>query len=237
MLVVIQAIIIGVEGGRSFPTDEKTCVSCYTHGGVNCIDQEFSESHCCEYEPGSKALDSCMAKYRYCSYNLSHSRYRVFTCPPFNCPGAGGRPGFYMHQELGKEHIVQQEWSWLENAYNCKIAISASPHLNGKIIVETEKFGSAAYVYLQPNHFNEKYGTHGILENGMVYPVKKADGKQIYTVPTDWTIYIAYNLGMWGGKGVVRTIAEEYNDHDIDNLYKYWQPTGTSYTPSWERKR
>lgn len=179
IIIIIQTIIFGAKAGRSFFTDEKTCVNCYTHKGVNCINQEFSESECCEYDTGSEALalQACMSKYRYCSYNLNHSLYRVFTCPPFNCPGVLGQPEFYMHQELRKEHVIKRTWSWLENAYNCKIAISASPHLNGKIIVETEKFDSATYVYLQPNHFNKKYGTHGILENGMVYSIKKSDEK------------------------------------------------------------
>jgi hypothetical protein len=71
-----------------------------------------------------------------------------------------------MHQDYNQENADTLKWDWWSSAFNCRISISASPHLNGKLVVEIEKIDALGWVYLQPNYFNNEKGTHGILENG-----------------------------------------------------------------------
>ena len=56
-----------------------------------------------------------------------------------------------------------------------------------------------------PNNFNqENFNTIGLIENNMVYAYKKK-GNGIYEVPSDWSIHIAYNVGMFSGSIAVET--------------------------------
>jgi len=78
-------------------------------------------------------LKKCTSKFRYCTTNVKQSVYKVFTCPPYECPG--GTAYRHEHSELNTPVYTKKDWDWMQNAYNCKIAISASSKLNGKLIV------------------------------------------------------------------------------------------------------
>jgi len=80
---------------------------------------------------------------------------------------------------------------------------------------------------MQPNSFaTEMSDTHGILENNMVYAYDSKKTSGVYAVPSDWTVTIAYNVGMFAGSIVVETWLEEYTDKDAAFIRKM-QPTGT----------
>ena len=68
----------------------------------------------------------------------------------------------------------------------------------------------------------------------MVYSVKGSK-VETFAVPTDWTVYIVYNIGMFKGEAIIKSYVTHYNDDDLDDIFQKWQPTGTSYIPSWER--
>jgi len=85
-------------------------------------------------------------KNKYCSINLQSSLYKTFTCLPALCPG--GAPDKHLHEDFNGEYVVQKEWGWFANAFNCRISISASPHLNGKVSVDIEQFDALGWVYL-----------------------------------------------------------------------------------------
>jgi hypothetical protein len=78
-----------------------------------------------------------------------------------------------------------------------------------------------------PTHFSDSYGTKGILENNQFWQRVKAG--QRFDVPTDWTIFIEYNPGVWSGSIRLRTWAEQYTAADRVNIEGNWQPTGTSF--------
>lgn len=42
---------------------------------------------------------------------------------------------------------------------------------------------------------------------------------------------------MFGGMANIRSYVTAYDDNDIPNLEGKWQPTGTTYLSSWDRKR
>ena len=65
-----------------------------------------------------------------------------------------------------------------------------------------------------PNNFNkEKFNTVGLIENNMVYAYKKRDNRP-FKVPSDWTIHIAYNVGMFSGSVAAETWVEEFSEGD-----------------------
>jgi len=41
------------------------------------------------------------------------------------------------------------------------------------LVVEVEKLDALGWVYLQPNYFNVKENTHGIIENGFSFEIAK----------------------------------------------------------------
>ena len=85
-----------------------------------------------------------------------------------------------------------------EVGYNCKIQINAKD-LNGKLVIEIVRNEAGdAFIFMQPNGFNDAAGTHGILENNMVYQIQGETGG-VYEVPTDWTITLVYNVGYFKG--------------------------------------
>jgi len=93
-----------------------------------------------------------------------------------------------------------------------------------------------AYVFMQPNTFDKSLSpTHGLLENNMVYAYDKRKTSGVYSVPSDWTVTIAYNVGMFAGSIVVETWLEEYTDQD-EEFIKKMAPTGTYHESASERR-
>ena len=72
----------------------------------------------------------------------------------------------------------------------------------------------------------------------MVYPWKKAGGRKTNTwvVPTDWTVYVVYNVGMFSGSVITESSASQYDDSDIDFIKKM-QPTGTYHVSAAEQAK
>jgi len=77
---------------------------------------------------------------------------------------------------------------------------------------------------MMPNKFSDDFGTHGILENNMVHSKKK---EGTFTVPSDWTVYLIYNIGYFNGVISLKSWVTEYVDADIEKLNTIWEPTGT----------
>jgi hypothetical protein len=115
---------------------------------------------------------------------------------------------------MNKKAKLSKTWDWWKTAYNCKIQLSAEPGINGKLILQIVSVENAqAYVFMQPNTFDKSLSpTHGLLENNMVYAYDKRKTSGVYAVPSDWTVTIAYNVGMFSGSIVVETWLEEYTD-------------------------
>lgn len=110
------------------------------------------------------------------------------------------------------------------------MVFKADEFLNGKIKMDIRAFNRASvYVYMMPNNFNDKYGTHGILENNK-YFAKTGPGS--FSVPTDWKIIISYNPQIFSGYITVNSWVEEYTREDEELIKKVWQPTGTSFIDS-----
>ena len=72
---------------------------------------------------------------------------------------------------------------------------------------------------MMPNSFSDDFGTHGILENNMVYQKKKSGQ---FSVPSDWTVYIIYNIDVFAGFINLRSWVVEYDDADIERLNTVW---------------
>jgi len=68
----------------------------------------------------------------------------------------------------------------------------------------------------------------------MVYAYDDRKTSGIYAVPSDWTVTIAYNVGMFAGSIVVETWLEEYTNNDTDFIKKM-APTGTYHESDEER--
>lgn len=115
------------------------------------------------------------------------------------------------------------------------MSFTAESSLNGKVKVELTAKGASIYVYMMPNNFNtEVYNTVGILENNQIFAKVE---KGTYEVPTDWTIYVAYNVGYLDGSIKVKTWAEEYTSADKTKIKDAWAPTGTYYIDEEELAR
>ena len=56
-------------------------------------------------------------------------------------------------------------------------------------------------------------------------------------VPTDWTVYITFNIDSRAGEATVKSYVTYYTDSDIQNIETKWKPTTTTIIPSWEIKR
>ena len=56
-------------------------------------------------------------------------------------------------------------------------------------------------------------------------------------MPTDWTMYLAYNIGYLQGNIKVRSWAERYTKDDLTMINDVWQPTGTYYIDAEEVAR
>ena len=96
-----------------------------------------------------------MMKYKYCTYNLEQSVYKVFTCPQDNCPDKLAL--LHTNEEFDKKERVYKTWDWWSTAYNCKISIRAAEGMNGKLMVQmTEVENANAFIYMQPNSFSSK---------------------------------------------------------------------------------
>jgi hypothetical protein len=70
---------------------------------------------------------------------------------------------------MDKSEDHEKRWGTSNPAHNCKFAISASSALNGKLVVELISVDVYAYVFLQPNNFDNNGKTKGIIENSKVY--------------------------------------------------------------------
>ena len=59
---------------------------------------------------------------------------------------------------------------------------------------------------MQPNSFSTSLSdTKGILENNMVYAYDKQKSTGVFAVPSDWTVTVTYNVGMFAGSIVIET--------------------------------
>ena len=107
------------------------------------------------------------------------------------------------------------------------MTFSADKSLNGKVKVSIEAKGASVYVYMMPNNFNTGVSdTIGILENNQI---KAKILKGTYYVPTDWTVYVAFNTGYLDGNIRINSWVEEYVKADKTKIENDWAPTGTFY--------
>mmetsp|Transcript_4478 Transcript_4478/g.6688 ORF Transcript_4478/g.6688 Transcript_4478/m.6688 type:complete len:143 (+) Transcript_4478:328-756(+) len=115
----------------------------------------------------------------------------------------------------------------MDKGTHCKIEVKADPKLNGKIVLDFALVDdTAVYIFLQPNNFDhDEMHSVGMVENWQVYKYSK--GLDKIQVPTDWTIYIAYNYEYLKGKLSFNTWVEELTEDDNEIYEKRWQPTGT----------
>mmetsp|Transcript_17839 Transcript_17839/g.27600 ORF Transcript_17839/g.27600 Transcript_17839/m.27600 type:complete len:170 (+) Transcript_17839:124-633(+) len=144
-----------------------------------------------------------------------------------DCPSGNKKYG-HLHTKKDERVVTAATWGgwWRDKGYNCKIHIEAASHLNGKLIVEMDSVDQAKiYVYQQPNSFSDEIGTHGIIENNMIYT--KKNGK--FVVPADWSIYIVYLTTNFGGEVILESYVTDYEDDDLARIDALWQPTGTYY--------
>jgi hypothetical protein len=82
---------------------------------------------------------------------------------------------------------------------------------------------------MQPNTFSRELSdTHGILENNMVYSYDEKKSSGVFSVPSDWTVTVAYNVGMFAGSIVVESWLQEWEEAD-SAFIKKMQPTGTHF--------
>ena len=126
-------------------TNEVTCINCYNgdQSSVNCIDENFSSSSCCAYS--DPILQSqCTSKYKFCTTNLQHGVYKVFTCPPFSCPNGFEKVS---HTSLNSKNIREISWGSFSDGFNCKAQILADSSLNGKLRVNVNVRGAYIYLY------------------------------------------------------------------------------------------
>ena len=107
------------------------------------------------------------------------------------------------------------------------MSFTGASTLNGKVIVDVTSKGASVYLYMMPNKFSkEASNTIGIVENNQI-KAKVESGS--YEVPTDWTVYIAYNVGYLDGNIEIKSWAEEYTAIDKTKIDGDWQPTGTYF--------
>ena len=170
-----------------------------------------------------------MDQYKFCSYNVKQSIYRVFTCPQDSCP-ENPKAMQVTHTSFESKQSLKSEWGFFETANNWRMQFQGDPKLNGKIKIQLDSKGAYVYIYMMPNRFNKEVSnTIGILENNKIIENKDYSSKSaIFEVPTDWTIYITYNVGYLDGYVSVRSWAEEYTLADKSKIANEWMPTGTS---------
>mmetsp|Transcript_16769 Transcript_16769/g.25839 ORF Transcript_16769/g.25839 Transcript_16769/m.25839 type:complete len:197 (+) Transcript_16769:222-812(+) len=166
-----------------------------------------------------------MQHHKYCSLNLDSGAFKVFTCPMENCP-AGNSLVSQNHTKINEIVHSSAKWSANERGYNCKVQISASPLVNGKLNVKVESVHGQMklYVYMQPNHFNSKVKqTYGVEENGMAYQVSSYP--RTFKVPSDWSVFFVYiNTEEQGSLGIESWV-EEFTPNDKEWLEEM-APTG-----------
>jgi hypothetical protein len=182
------------------------CNQC-TESWTSCVDKNFNDGFCCT---GEQSYKDCQGRYEYCSTGLKKDHYKWLTCPMYNCPAGHS---VHEHNSFGEIQYISRKWGVFDNGANCKTVIKGNKKLNGKINVEIQQVTNVnLYIYLQPNHFSsQKYGTHGILENNKIH-TKVTRG--IYTVPTDWSIWLVYNPPIVAGEIRIKTWAQEYSASD-----------------------
>lgn len=115
------------------------------------------------------------------------------------------------------------------------MTIGGSSTLNGKLIVDIESEGASVYLYMMPNQFSKDASdTVGIVENNQI---KAKVDYGSFEVPTDWSVYIVYNVGYMGGNINVKSWAQEYTEKDKTKIDGDWQPTGTYFISEEELAR
>lgn len=119
-----------------------------------------------------------------------------------------------------------KDWSFFNSATHCKMVFWASNHLNGKMVVKLQsKEDADVHVFKMPKKFNTKrYPYQGLFENND-YRTYQRSG--VYEVPSDWIVYIQYNVGIFDGNMRVSSWVEDYAESDVEKIKKEWQPTGT----------
>ena len=90
--------------------------------------------------------------------------------------------------------------------------------LSGKITIELlEDDGALPLIFFQPSKIESK-STHGIVENyKMKFPGLKKDGVNVYKVPTDWSVYLMYNVSDFNGGLKLRSWASPFESEDEFN--------------------
>ena len=108
-----------------------------------------------------------MEPFKFCTLGLTQDAYKSFTCPPKDCPDGDDR--LYEHVEFLRKKTIKT-FKWWNSALNCKVAVTASSSLNGKLIVQiTDVQNAQASVYLQPNNVGLDSNYHGLVENDKIY--------------------------------------------------------------------
>mmetsp|Transcript_1967 Transcript_1967/g.2917 ORF Transcript_1967/g.2917 Transcript_1967/m.2917 type:complete len:249 (-) Transcript_1967:908-1654(-) len=229
IFIVLSLVQLALAG---YGTDKDSCIPCYKAGHVHCVDSTFLNGYCCTE---SDTLERCMNRYDYCTSHLQYSIYKVFTCPmQDNCPSGGLK--HIEHTEI--ESLVEDRVAWTDPGKFCKIKVSASSHMNGKMKFYFNSVqGATAYLYLQPNDYDhDTVNAIGMAENKKVYSYPK-QGKSEFEVPTDWSFYLTYTPT---GSGYISfsTWVEPLVESDEAKVLTTWKPTGVKYEdPEVERLR
>jgi hypothetical protein len=105
-----------------------------------------------------------------------------------------------------------KKWDFFTSVAHCKFVVKSKPGLNGKIIVEIKKVKEVKLeIYMQPNIETKEYGTHGILENSLVF---NGVNEGNFTVPTDWAVFLIYNPSFFPGEISINSYVQELNEDD-----------------------
>jgi hypothetical protein len=52
---------------------------------------------------------------------------------------------------------------------------------------------------------------------------------QSYAIPTDWSLYLIFNIGYLDGSINIESKVQKYVESDQYDILNAWQPTGTRY--------
>jgi len=110
----------------------------------------------------NKEEEACNAPGWYCTTGITETSYKLLTCPQQLCPTEGA----YTHEatEMNQEVLHSKNWNLKSDpGRHCKMVISASEKLNGKLIVNLKSVDDAeVHIFMMPKHFNKDYGYVGL---------------------------------------------------------------------------
>ena len=86
---------------------------------------------------------------------------------------------------MNQEVVHTRNWGVSsDSGKHCKMVISASDKLNGKLVINLKTVDDAeVHVFMMPKNFNADYGYIGLFENNDYYTYQSSG---TYTAPSDW---------------------------------------------------